>query len=590
MPGPVVFTEKLRCPEAAGLCRSRLERPLLDPAVSTDLDVIVGPPGSGKTTLLARVAQQSTLPVAWYRLTADDRTESTLAAHLASALQPALHTRVAAGNISELLASIESTADIKAVTVFDDAHEIAGSSAERALERFIGLRPRSIRVLIGSRRMPTINIPRLRVSGSLREIDADDLRFRSWEVEELFLTVFGEPLSPEAAASLTRRLGGWAAGLQLFHLATRGRNAQERHQAVADLNGRSRLVRYYLARNVIAELPHDRREFLLKTSTLGLLNGQLCDQLLQTSGSGRILDDLEQQQLFTSSDDDGATFHYHEVLRAHLEWALVEEFGVEQARYWYTRSSSLLESAGHFGAAITASAKADDWVTVARLHRQAGTGATAVQQFVEPLPPAVVHDDPWLSLADGRRRVRDGALDAGLAAFQQAEMLLDEPSFQDCCRHERGAARLWSGGTSSWPGDVRTQEPHWSAQIRAATRGNIAAANVPAGLTDADAVAAGVICILRRPPGHGTGAARYGVERRTDLHDPAPRTACDDGARRDGGPRRRDRAATPAVHRRRPGRPALGRADRPWAGRGRRHRKRIQRLAGQCLSRGQCRM
>ena len=45
-----------------------------------------------------------------------------------------------------------------------------------------------------------------------------------------------------------------------------------------------------------------------------------------------MLDELEQQQLFTSSEDDGETFGYHEVLRTHLEWALVEEYGAAGAR------------------------------------------------------------------------------------------------------------------------------------------------------------------------------------------------------------------------------------------------------------------
>ena len=102
----------------------------------------------------------------------------------------------------------------------DDLHEIAGSRAEQALERFVLLRPRWVRLLLGSRRPPALNITRLLVSGELCQLDSEDLRFRSWEVEELFRVVYDRPLSPEAAAALTRRTGGWAAGLQLFHLAT----------------------------------------------------------------------------------------------------------------------------------------------------------------------------------------------------------------------------------------------------------------------------------------------------------------------------------------------------------------------------------
>ena len=117
---------------------------------------------------------------------------------------------------------------------------------------------------------------------------------------------------PRAAASRScggaySQTGGWAAGLQLFHLATVGRSASERHQAVADLGGRSKLARSYLTRNVLAELPEERREFLLRTCTLGRLSGEACDALLGTRGSHLILEELENAQLFTFTDDGGMT-------------------------------------------------------------------------------------------------------------------------------------------------------------------------------------------------------------------------------------------------------------------------------------------
>ena len=211
--------------------------------------------------------------------------------------------------------------------VVDDLHEIAGSRAERALERFVLLRPRWVRLLLGSRRPPALNITRLLVSGELCQLDSEDLRFRSWEVEELFRVVYDRPLSPEAAAALTRRTGGWAAGLQLFHLATATRSRPEREQAVQELSGRSRLIRSYLAGNVLEGLPAERRSFLLRTCTLGVLTGEACDALLETTGSAVVLEELERLQLFTTSTDGGVTYRYHQVLQAYLEAVLVDELG-----------------------------------------------------------------------------------------------------------------------------------------------------------------------------------------------------------------------------------------------------------------------
>lgn len=248
----IVLTEKLRRPEAAGLGRPRLENPLLES--TSRLSLIVAPPGSGKTTLLARVAAAARAPVAWYRVTTEDATESALVAHLGRSLSDALGITVDDSRMTTLLGSLERCSDVGAMVILDDLHEIAGTAAEHALEDFVTLRPHGVRLLAGSRRQPGMNVPRWRVSGTLQEISSDDLRFRSWEVEELFINIFHEPLSPEAAAALTRGTGGWAAGLHLFHLATSGRSAADRQKAVTDLGGRSKLVRSYLARNVLAGL------------------------------------------------------------------------------------------------------------------------------------------------------------------------------------------------------------------------------------------------------------------------------------------------------------------------------------------------
>ena len=497
----MVLTEKLRRPEPAGLSRKRLEAPLLEGTTSR-LHLVVAPPGSGKTTLLARVAAAATVssPVAWYRVTGDDAAEPTMVAHLGRALRDTLGISVTEPTMAGVLEALEDWSGNDAVIILDDLHEIAGTAAEHSLEQFVQLRPHSLRVLVGSRRQPEMNIPRLRVSNVLHEISSDDLRFRSWEVEDLFTSVFREPLSPESAAALTRRTGGWAAGLQLFHLATAGRSAAERKRAVDDLGGRSKLVRSYLARNVLAELPEDRRQFLLRTCTLGSLTGALCDALLETTGSRRVLDELEQQQLFTSSEDDGETFRYHEVLRTHLEWALVEEYGAAGARRWYSRSAALLESIGDQRAAVRAYARAEDWGAVARMIQTRGTGPDATVAGADFLLPAtVVEHDPWLSLAEARRRVREGALSAAVVAYRQAEALLDEPEFRASCRRERSAASLWAVpplGLSGWVSAAPTEARHWSAVARGATRRSVDVAAGPGTGGSGETLARGICALL----------------------------------------------------------------------------------------------
>lgn len=436
--GSVVFREKVRRPEPSGLSRDRLERPLLDES-GPSVCLLLAPAGSGKTTLLGQVAATPLRPTAWYRARPEDRSEDALVQHVTEALSVVLPNALTPSTtVDQLIVATEGGVSSPAQLIVDDVHQLAGSPAEAALERFLEFRPRHLRLLLGSRRPLALNTPRLIVSGDLLELDSDDLRFRSWEVEELFRSVYRQPLSPEAAAALTRRTGGWAAGLQLFHLATMGKSSTERIRAATELGGRSRLVRAYLTRNVLAGLAPERRKFLLITSALGRLTGPLCDELLEQTGSAAVLEELETLQFFTTSTDDGSTYRYHQVLQTHLEGLLIDELGAAASREIHSRSGDLLEKAGHPREAMRAHALADDWASVARLLQQ---GNTVAHDWVTR--SGLPDDDPWLALARARRLFRSGAVDAAAAAYRDAEALLDDPEFQARCADERAQAEVW---------------------------------------------------------------------------------------------------------------------------------------------------
>lgn len=431
--------------------------------VSIPVIVVVGPAGSGKSTLLAQVAAASEVPVGWYRVTDDDSTESVFSRHVCAAAQKmgfALDSGL--NSIDAILGEMDKIGDSNALLIIDDAHEIAGSGAEHALGRFVALRPPRLRIILGTRRTPEINLPRLVVSGEACVIDPDQLRFRSWEVEELFAAFYCEPLSPEPVARLTHRTGGWAAVLQLFHLATSELTGCDRQRAVGQLTVHSRLVRAYLARNVLSELPAEQRWFMTNTASLDLMTPALCDTLLGINDSGRILQDLTERQLFTECDDVGRTFRYHEVLRTYLELALLEAKGEKEAKAWYLRTARILEDAGEHRQAAHAYAKASDWAAVSRLVRHA-TGCTVPIGNDDPLISCREwQTDPWLTLALARLRAREGALAEAERTYRAARELLDDPEFVARCESERRELLEWLPGKlvdtrlpSSWLGPLR---------------------------------------------------------------------------------------------------------------------------------------
>jgi DNA-binding SARP family transcriptional activator len=450
-----VVPAKVRVPVADALPRERLTS-VLAAAWRHRLTLVVAPAGSGKTTLLAGFAADAAVPVAWYRAESWDANESALVHHLEASLAAAL-PRVARGwtSVADGATAVDRSGASRALLIIDDLHALEGTPAEEALGRFIDYAPPWLAILAGSRVPPTFNLPRLRVSGELLEIGSEDLRFRAWEVERLFREFYRDPVPPADLAALARRTEGWAAGLQLFHLATRGKSAEERRRILLAVGTSSRLVREYLTRNVLVDLPEELRTFLVETCVLGRLTGDLCDRLLGRQGCARLLDELAHRQIFTVAiDDPDGSYRYHEVLRSHLDRMLVDQVGEVEARRRHELAGELLEESGASAEALAAYCRAEAWPRVRSLlggqgERLADGGPT----WVEALPPAIVRHDPWLGLASARRARAEGRWVAALDAYARTEVAFGAASTALVCQRERRALAAWLDPVTIPPAD-----------------------------------------------------------------------------------------------------------------------------------------
>jgi DNA-binding SARP family transcriptional activator len=444
-----LIAAKLRAPTAPALVRERLDA-LLERVWSHRLCMVVAPAGSGKTTLVARFAaaagaSAAPVPVAWYRAEAWDDDPRTLLRYLESSLAGAIPELERGWEaIEDAAAALERWGGERVLLVVDDLHTLRGTAAEKDLARLIDYAPPSLVTLVATRALPDLDLSRLRVGGGLLEVGGDDLRFRLWEVERLFRDVYGEARPPEELAELARRTEGWAAGLQLFRLATEGWTAGERRRMLADLGHRSRMIRDYLTRNVLSQLPTELRDFLVLTGVLGRLTGPLCDALLGSAGSLDHLEELERRQVFISAIEEDGSYRYHEVLRAHLEQALVERLGEAGTRAHHRRAGELLEADGAVGDAMRAYARAEAWPDVARLLGHQGPRiAGGPPTWIDALPPALLASDPWLALATARRLRAEGRWAECVAAYQRAETTFEATEAGRLCHEERLGVEAW---------------------------------------------------------------------------------------------------------------------------------------------------
>ncbi|HLL64145.1 MAG TPA: BTAD domain-containing putative transcriptional regulator [Micromonosporaceae bacterium] len=411
----------MRAPHPHGLRRARLVRPLVTPDAPR-LTLVVAPAGSGKSTLLTHVAESVGCAVAWLTLDGTGGDVAEILAHLHAAfaavlpgISPQWPTPEAA------LADLEGALDGPVLLILDDLHGAQADAVRTVVGPLLEYQPDQLRIILGSRRTPDLDIARRRLAGSMIELDADALRFRTWEVDELFRECHDVRLRPREISALTQRTAGWAAGLQLFHLATHRQPPSSRAALLSRGGTGSRLTQEYLARHVLDQVDVDVHAFLVRTSVLDQLTAQHCDALLGTTDAAARLAGLERAGLFTFADADGLVFRYHEVLRGHLLDELVARFGLQQAGDLHQQAGRLLEREGALVDAIRSYCRAGAWDDVRRL--LATGGATLAREpgtWVDLLPVSIRDQDPWALLALARRLLAEGSLERASEMYQRA--------------------------------------------------------------------------------------------------------------------------------------------------------------------------
>ena len=326
------------------------------------LTLVSAPAGFGKTTLISEWASGST-SVAWVSLDKGDTDPARFWAHVIAALATAEPhvgtTSLAAVNarpeeietyaLPRLLDELPHDGPDLAI-VLDDYHLAETGQLNSTLDAFIHYRPARIQLVISTRSDPALGVARLRASGSLVEIRAGDLRFDEREVATFLRTMGVEGLSAREKRSLAERTGGWPAPLRLLALLIPER---DRGRYFASLTRVNRPVVDYLATDVLDLLGPEVGEFVVRTSMLGRMNAALCDAVVDTTGSGAILAELERSNLFVSVDDTGEWYQLHhlfaEVLRLELARTrpeLVPGLHLRAAR-WFEDAGELETATAH---------------------------------------------------------------------------------------------------------------------------------------------------------------------------------------------------------------------------------------------------
>jgi len=325
---------------------------------------VCAPAGYGKTTLLGQweAEDRERTPFAWLSLDHEDADPVKLWNQLVLALHQ-VHAPAGVRSGEVLTAGplaivpvaipllIKELADAPPlVVVLEDWHAIRNPLCDDTMRAFVEHAPESIQIVVSSRSDPGLPLARLRAHGDLVEVRAEQLRLSAHESRQL-LRSGGVELESDDVVRLTSRTEGWAAGLHLASIALR--EQPDTRAFVEAFSGDSRHVLDFLARDVFDAVQSEMREFMLRTSILDTLSAELCDWVLETSGSAAMLTEIEHANLFlVPVHESRRIYRYHHLFARMLqrELILVDPEAVPRL---HARASVWFEEDGHVGPAVT---------------------------------------------------------------------------------------------------------------------------------------------------------------------------------------------------------------------------------------------
>lgn len=354
---------------------------LLDRVRSVDdarVVALVAPAGYGKTTLLTQWMTSASMPAAWLSLDPADNDPVGLLSHLWASLDRAgmivegkvgdvrFSSRPAADGIPRLIRALHPGREVGLLFI-DHLDALRTRAAWDVIAALIHHLDGRVQVILASRVEPRLPIADLRARGFVVELTASDLAFDEGEAALLLDYVGVEP--GYDVADLMINTEGWPVGVYLAALAMKSGSSGVSPTSV---RGDDVYIARYLRSAMLDRLSESKRAFLIRTSVLNRLSGPLCDAVLETTGSERLLQSLVQSNLLIVPLDRVREWHrYHHMFQDLLqaELRLREPRAVEGL---HRRAAKWFESNGQPELAINHAQAAGDVPRVARLLERIG--------------------------------------------------------------------------------------------------------------------------------------------------------------------------------------------------------------------------
>lgn len=442
------------------------------------LTLISAKAGSGKTTLVSEWLHQQERSFAWLSLDVNDNDPRRYFSYLTEALRQIditiSHTELdeveiltiplAEVLVTELINDI-ATSSIPFILVLDDFHVIQNDWILKAIEFLIMHQPPGMHLIILTRVDSQLSLSQLRGRGQLTEIRDGDLRFTDSEVDAFLNEVMKLDLPREAVATIGQRTEGWIAGVLMAAISAQGhKQNQDLGAFVEKFGGTNRFILDYLMEEVLNQQSPVLQDFLIETSILDCMCGNLCDAIYfggtktpdsseetfkpgekgnSQGGSSEleahlaeapvtrsqgILEQLERMNLFVISlDDERQWYRYHHLFADLLQSVLRVRRSKEQIRELHRRASRWYQAEGALDEAMRHTLAAQDFDRAAaiidenidRLFNR--NNPEILLGWIKNLPKEILENRPWMDVYYANTLTFLGQLDEVDALLQSAE-------------------------------------------------------------------------------------------------------------------------------------------------------------------------
>jgi LuxR family maltose regulon positive regulatory protein len=466
------------------------------------LVLLSAPPGYGKTTLLSEWATVDDRPFAWVTMGRTERDGVALLTAITEALAEVEPLAGAAleklkapvphidAVIPALVAAMRE-ASAKVVLVLDDAHLLDSEEAAEVIAAVGEGLPSGAQLALAGRAAPHFPLGRLRAHRRTQELGITELAMNRFEVGTL-LEKIGVTVGPDQLREVAEKTEGWPVAIYLAGLAML--ESEDPARGIAEFAGDDKVVAEYLQDEFISRVTAEQLGFLRRISILDRFSGELCDAVLERTGSEAMLAELARSFLLVVPlDRRGGWYRFHGLLGEALMKDLHRaEPGLEprlhqRASDWFLErgdSDRAVEHAIAAGDVERAGALIYDLIPEYAARGRNSTLISWLSRFTEkqiegcaPLALAAFHSclaggqgaraEDWLKAAasaDGgslrgpakgpyqgavwvaRAELGRGGVAQMLADAEEASRRVPEESpFQSVCHMARGSALLISG-------------------------------------------------------------------------------------------------------------------------------------------------